>query len=391
MVSNLGNTPGNTNLSLEAVSNIDRVRGADPIILIEFLQGGYLISRRFHAVWVRSLLVISATLLVAVPLLWYTWSQEQRVEVQIRAAINRGLVFLAERQRETGEFPTYFWFGNNQAEKKYVGTPFTASQLLHSLKFVDGGEVGHRIRERTIAYLLSQREPPGVWRYYGKEKAHLLSPDVDDTAQAWAALFEHGLAVNPEALEILKVSRTEAGLFNTWIGDPAEWIGIDSRDVDLVVNLNVLFLFALVGQVPPEVCQYIVMHTTSKAYHRGTVYYPSPLAYAYFLSRASADGGAACLSEAIPEVRSYVLAHQRPDGGWGDDLETALGVLTLLNTGGRGRAVQRGINALLARQGPDGGWALAPLYKGAVQLVYYGSRSLTTGFCLEALGKYLRT
>jgi len=242
-------------------------------------------------------------------------------------------------------------------------------------------------------------EPPGVWRYYGRDDGYYaqvyaqfhhpkLPPDVDDTAQAWAALSENGVAVAPEALLVLKKNRTDAGLFKTWIAAPDEisWMDSHEREVDLAVNLNAFFLFARLGQPLPEVCEHIIASTQARVFHRGTVWYPSPFAFTSFLSRAYADGRAMGLHEAIAAVRAYVLEHQQPDGGWGDDIQTVLAVLTLFILGERGNAMQRGIRAVLARQQSDGGWAMAPLYRGAV--LYYGSRMLTTGLCLEALGKY---
>lgn len=351
------------------------------------------------ALW-SSLLVGLALLIIATSFLPYARHHDLDLGGQVRAASAAGLAFLAKSQLETGELPTYAWRMGEETKASYVRTPFTVSQILHALAFVDGGEVGRHLRERAIAFLVAHREAPGLWRYYGSDDGYYaqvyaqfshpkLPPDVDDTAQAWAALSEHGIAVTPEALEILKANRTTAGLFNTWIGTPKElrWMDGKEREVDAVVNLNGLFLFARAGQPLPEVCRYAVTVTRTKAFHRGTVWYPSPLAYTYVLSRAYADGRAVCLNEAISEIRSYVLAHQQPDGRWGNDLETALGILTLLNTGERGEGLHRGVRALLAHQGSDGGWDLAPLYKGAV--LYYGSRQLTTGFCLEALGKYL--
>jgi len=341
-----------------------------------------------------------ALLLATASFRWYSRHQDQQLKAQVEAGLAGGLVFLEKSQSETGELPTYAWLAGEETKAKSIRTPFTASQILHSLTFVDGGEVGRRLRERAVAFLLAHREAPGVWRYYGKDDGYYarvyaqfghpkLPPDVDDTAQAWAALSRHGIAVSPEALEILKAHRTRAGLFNTWIGTQKElsWMDGKEREVDAVVNLNALFAFARAGQRLPEVCRYAVTVTRAKAFHQGTVWYPSPLAYTYFLSRAYADGGSVCLNEAIPEIRSFVLGHQQPDGTWGNDLETALGILTLLNIGERGEGPRQGVQALLAQQGPDGGWAQAPLYKGAV--LHYGSRPLTTGFCLEALGKYL--
>jgi hypothetical protein len=352
---------------------------------------------------VRHVLAPAAALLLALsllapPVLAGTPPPDVRLKHEARSAHARGLVLLAKSQLDSGEFPTYAWSVALGTDKKWsVRSVFTVTQLLHSLRFGEDAAAARPIIDRAIVFLLSQREPPGVWRYFGKDwevkPGVLLSPDVDDTATAWAALVEHGYPADPAALTVLRASRTDGGLFTTWVGDPASWTGIDSRATDMVVNVNALFLFALVGEPVPDVCRQAVSHANTNTFLRGTPWYPSPLAYAYFLTRAFADGKASCLADAIPRVRAYVIGRQQGDGGWGDDLETALGALTLLNVGHRGPALTRGIAAILARQGSDGGWALAPHYTTvkppSEPVVLFGSRFLTTGFSLEALGKYL--
>jgi hypothetical protein len=329
-----------------------------------------------------------AVVAVASILAWVSTPLHEGLRRRAAAAYARGLDFLAASQGKDGEFPTYYWSMDDPTKMHAVTTVFTASQILYALGWGDLGETGHRVTDRAIRYLLAQKEPPGIWRYYGKDGAHLLSPDVDDTSVAWAALMLRGHAVAPEVLALLQASRNGAGLFNTWIGDPATWVGIDSRDIDPVVNLNALLLFSLAGRTVDEVCREAVADAGAGTFQRRSVYYPSPLAFTYALSRAYADGGASCLASAIPRVQMTALTAQRADGGFGNDLETALGVLTLLNSGYRGEAIERGIDAMVARQAPDGGWAIAPAYRAAVLPVSYGSRSLTTAVCLEALGKY---
>lgn len=338
-----------------------------------------------HSIVLAALVLLSLSALAA----WAGKAPRADLGRRATAAHARGLEFLAATQRADGELPTYHWFTDRPPKLDYVATPFTVSQVLYSLRFGPRTPAGRRVAERGVAYLLAQREPPGVWRYYGKAGAHLLSPDVDDTALAWAALLPHGHRPEPAALDALRASRTPAGLFTTWIGDRSTWIGVDSTEPDLVVNLNALLLFAMVGQPVDEVCRQAVAHVKDGTFTRGSIYYPSPLAYSYAITRAWADAGAACLGEAIPAVRASALAGQRADGGWGDDLDSALGAITLLNSGYRAEALERAVAALLARQDADGGWKLAAAYRGAQLPVNYGSRAITTALALEALAKYL--
>jgi hypothetical protein len=96
-----------------------------------------------------------------------------------------------------------------------VRSVFTAAQLLHSLRPSTSARA-LLIREHAVDFVLDHREPPGVWRYFGKDAllafGVLLSPDVDDTATAWAGLWQQERAVDPPAPAALRNSRTEAGL-----------------------------------------------------------------------------------------------------------------------------------------------------------------------------------
>jgi hypothetical protein len=326
-------------------------------------------------------------------------SSEPALRAEAAAVAARGLRALAGVQLETGEFPTYAWSVALGVDRKWpVRSIFTVAQVLHSLGFAGERGVPSGLVDRAQAFLRAHEEPPGVWRYFGRDHEVApgvrLSPDVDDMTTVWAAFVRRGRPMNADALALLRASKTEDGLFTTWVGDPATWTGIDSTQTDMVVNLNALFLLGLLGDSDPAVCARLRDVTRTGVFTRGTPWYPSPFAYAYFLSRAYADGRVRCLAESAADIRAWVLARQQADGGWGDDLETALGALALLNTGYRGDALPRAIAAIVARQGANGLWALAPHYttvKPATEpAVYFGSSALTTAFCLEALGKFLQ-
>jgi hypothetical protein len=332
----------------------------------------------------------AATVLAATFLLFIGAPSFGHIRPRCEEAIARGLAFLAANQQETGGFSTYRWTTDPSQRRKQIDTNFTVSQVLYSITFCDDTSISRRLKKRAASYLIADREPPGVWRFYGKAATHRISPDVDCTAMAWAALARSGYSIPATALKTIHGNRNEAGLFNTWIGNPSTWVGIDSRDIDAVVNLNALLFFGLAHENAAEVCNYAVAQAQSDQFRRGSVYYSSPLAFTHAFSRAYADGGARCLEDAVSKIRDATLSVQQSDGGWGDDLETAFGALTLLNSGFRGEALERGIDVMLSRQKSDGGWALTPAYRAAVSHLRYGSRSFTTAVCLEALAKYLK-
>ena len=308
--------------------------------------------------------------------------------VQCAFAIQNGLDFVASSQTPTGGFITDCWHVDAPEQKTPVDAVFTASQILYSLSFCKDSASARGTEERAAKYLAMQRESPGVWHYYGTGTDIKISPDVDDTSVAWAALQRLEVSVPPAALEAIRGSRNENGLFTTWIGPPSGWVNTDSRDIDTVVNINALLLFGLTHENIESVCKYVVAQVHNDNFRRGTVYYRSPLMFAHAFSRAYREGNVKCLEPAVAKIQEATLSLRNADGSWGNDLETAFGALTLLNLDYRGQELDRAIKVLLARQSADGGWALAPAYRGAVQPLNYGSRALTTAVVIEALAKY---
>ena len=315
-------------------------------------------------------------------------SSIDELRVQCAFAIQNGLDFVAASQTSTGGFVTDCWHVDAPQQITPVDAVFTASQVLYSLSFCRDSTSARGTEERAAGYLAAQREAPGVWHYYGAATPLKISADVDDSSVAWAALQRLGVPIPPAALDAIRASRNENGLFTTWVGPPSSWVNIDSRDIDTVVNINGLLLFGLVHENIEPVCKYVVGQIENDNFRRGTVYYRSPLMFAHAFSRAYREANVKCLESSVGKLRDMVLSMQNPDGSWGNDLETAFGALTLLNLDYHGDALDRAIKALLTRQSADGGWALAPAYRGAVQPLNYGARALTTAVVLEVLAKY---
>ncbi len=62
-------------------------------------------------------------------------------------------------------------------------------------------------------------------------------------------------------------------------------------------------------------------------------------------------------SPLYPKLLRSLLAEQNADGGWGDPLATCLAVRALLNGGGAGEAIERGMTWLADQQRDEGIWA----------------------------------
>ncbi|MEY2544613.1 MAG: hypothetical protein QOE81_2074 [Verrucomicrobiota bacterium] len=315
-------------------------------------------------------------------------SSVDELRIQAAFAIQNGLDFVAVSQTPTGGFVTDSWRVDNPKEIEPVDATFTASQILFSLSFCTDSATARGTCHRAVAYLLSQQQAHGLFPYYGKATPKAISPDVDDTSLAWAALKRSGQSIPTETLSAVRANMNDAGVLNTWIGDRSTLVAVDTGELDAVVNSNALLMFGSVGETIDSVCKFVLAQAASEQFRNSSPYYESPIAFTYAFSRAYADGGARCLSEEAAKIRAATLSLQKSDGGWGDDLETAEGVITLLNLGYRGEALDRGVRAILARQSAEGSWALTTVYRGIGVPMRYGARCITTAACIEALTKY---
>jgi hypothetical protein len=85
-------------------------------------------------------------------------------------------------------------------------------------------------------------------------------------------------------------------------------------------------------------------------------------------------------------LQDYLLAPYRNSKSWNNTTETSLTLLCLMLTGYDGPEFGTGIEKLEESQEPDGSWAPNAIYSEGNAL--YGSRELTTAWCLEVLFRY---
>jgi len=82
-------------------------------------------------------------------------------------------------------------------------------------------------------------------------------------------------------------------------------------------------------------------------------------------------------------LHDYLLRRSRKTGTWNNPTETALTLLCLISTGYQGPELSPAVEKLIRSQEPDGSWPPNSLYEQAN--LFYGSRELTTAWCLLAL------
>jgi len=85
-------------------------------------------------------------------------------------------------------------------------------------------------------------------------------------------------------------------------------------------------------------------------------------------------------------LHDYLLGRSRKAGTWNNPTETALTLLCLLSTGYQGPELSPAAEKLVRSQEPDGSWPPNSLYEESN--LFYGSRELTTAWCLLALFLY---
>lgn len=308
----------------------------------------------------------------------------------VDTAIGKAISFLKESQLPSGEFQTYVSLSHDMADKIYLPQVFSSAIVLHSLSFVESDSEINEMRNKTAVYILANKEEPGVWRFYGKYSS--MPPDLDDTSVAFASLKETGISVEESGLEYALNYRNQEGLFYTWMNEE-KWMNesdpfyllYKNNDIDPVVNANMLYGLSLAGEQAPEVSDYLNSYIENNSFTEATMYYHIPYIQLYTFSRAYADGHAKDLELSMPVIRNYLLNTQRPDGSWGNEINTSMAAISLMNSGYKGKALDRAITYILNTQRSDGSW---PEIGVQSLTFYYGSEEFTTAFSLEALSKY---
>jgi hypothetical protein len=304
-----------------------------------------------------------------------------------QTALSRALDFLCRQQLDDGELRTYIAANPALAgECSFDSSPFVTAIAVDSLGFVADPRAT-AIRRRAVEFLRREGEAPGIWRYWTSRSGKAIAPDVDDTALISHVLRQPAAGAHRfDNQDLLLANRNGQGLFYTWLKGYGE-----KNDVDSVVNANVL-LYLGERDGTRAVCEYLEDIVRDGGGVRSYWYYLSDLALYHAISRAFFHGVSRLEALRAP-IRDRLLADQRQDGGFGDELATALAICTLLNFGdGQGPAAGRAAGHLLTAQRADGAWRRIAYYCGpeppAPHSRWFGSEELTTVLSIEALARH---
>ncbi len=306
----------------------------------------------------------------------------------LNTSIKKGIDFLSNAQTEWGEFATYMWNKKNKEFPEYVSSVFITTFVVHSLNFVEQSSIIKDMKFKAIQFLQKNMEGVGTWRFFCKGSK--IAPDLDDTCCILAILKQNNVNVDIKLLDFfLKFRKHKDKLFYTWIGIPNR-----ENDVSPIVNANVLWFYSLMNRTKkiPEVIDYLNKKSNllrKKPFK--SMWYCSSSAFCYMVTRVYAEGNIVKLRNSNKSIQQFLCSTQKSDGSWGNELETALSTVSLLNIGYFGSKVDKAVQFLLSKQDSvEGSWPIAPFCKGPEKGVkyFFGSEELTTAICLEALAKY---
>lgn len=326
---------------------------------------------------------------------------------RVEEAVRRALAYLAAAQLDHGEWPVLQSPEPTlQREATLDSTPFATALILHGLRSVDPAEARTAI-EKGCAFLLAEMRGEGLWTYWSSYNPAFQEapPDIDDISCISYVLRHYGHTF-ASAREIILDHRNEEGLFYTWLlpraeSSPrlkaaleAEWhpslaqvmASMSLRDVvDTAVNANALLFL---GESDPRTHasrDAVVRRVLAGTEVDGGDYYLGPVIIWYFVARAFANG-----VRGFGAVRDHVIARVPDELSDPTPQTLALAICTLFDFDG---AVEEPwIESLLDSQADDGSWPRETAYiygdRESGSAYFYGSESLTTGFCLEALARY---
>lgn len=336
--------------------------------------------------------------------------------VRHQTAIDKGLYFLRRRQLPSGEFETLVGpdpdlMTECQPDPSLFATMHVATSLLE----VDHGDAEAMV-SRAAEFLTSEMLPGGLWRFW--TASHLgspgIPPDTDDTACITHLLRRLGIDV-PDNRGCLLANRDRNLLLRTWILPrpghalrPRSWpmlrhahrnrdrIALFFRSgpepppadgVDAVVNANALLLFGDQAASTPIVTWLSTIVDDGTAV-KADRWYQSDLALFYAIARG-VEQGVTSLAAIADRVRALA---ERIEVRSLSSLETALLLSVLAALGASRPRIDAAAEAIIAAQRHDGSWpARVFYYSGFGRHLSWGSAELTTGFCVEALSRAIRT
>jgi len=294
----------------------------------------------------------------------------------LESAKEAALAWISTRQTRAGGYDVLVSTDPKLSSAMEVRCVFETATVARLLQPWASREDIAKTLRRCQDFLRSEREPSGLWRYFGR--GSVIAADVDDTACCL-------LALPPDSSESGILARI---LFNREADGPVRTWFLDRGDdppyrngVDPAVNANLYMLLRQRGVDAPAILGFLQEYLFQRQFLNGTTYYASPFYFLYAFSRVADH----LRPEVVKRIASEVLdlLTSRREAGV---LEIAQACSALASCGAPSTVLRPLLQRILAAQLSDGGWSPEPLAWAMNRArYYYGSRAVTTAFCLEAL------
>lgn len=336
-------------------------------------------------------------------------------DLALDKAIKNGVLYLYDHQHPNGEFCCYISPDEDMKLAYADSSVFSTSLISNCILDLRTISEVNEILDKASGFLLYQMMRGGVWNNFTilNPLFPLCPPDVDNTACA-AVVLKKLNKDYPNHLPLLLANRNKNGLFYTWftfrpkfnriknywllslreikhpVGSFLFWTKTEASryDVDAAVNANALYYLGL-NEHTDVIVDYMLEVIAQNKEDNCDLWYRNSFTIYYFFSR-NYNAGIKRLAPAAKSIILRILETVRPENAFGKSiLDTAFGIISLINCGHKSDVIGKAVNYLLSQQDRSGCWPrCAVYYGGPKKLQTYGSEEMTTGFCLEALALY---
>ncbi len=311
-----------------------------------------------------------------------------------RQGIRRGLAFLETTIDENGAWHCIrFNVADPNIPRHFERPAFISALCVLALESC-GEASAKAMCAATRPYLANTMEYPGLWRYYRH-----LPQDLDSTTLCSLVLASdpaHPWIMLGRNVPQILANRDGEGRFMTWVmaEDEPDVVSTFRIEADPVVNANVI---AYLGDHPEtrDAREWLEALVTLGSLDGSSKWYPDTVSICYAIARAVVRARPA-LDQLRPVLADRILSLRDGKGEFGHILQTAQAVSALYNVGGLDRIdAKREVDRFMSWQREDGSWPeiLAfgdqSLQWGVVGQIGHGSESLTSAFCIEALGRLI--
>ena len=285
-------------------------------------------------------------------LIFITFLSLAQAQIPVSELMEKQIQELEKSQHANGAFyPVNCLDKKMKLKCKSDRSLFFSGLIAESLSSVESSQA-IVVHQKVVNYLEAQyQDQAGLLRYFEKEDSHykLVKPDMDDNSVVYSALlhnrgsdkkgiqkkyqelFEAGLIKTDIKRKNSKEVLKDAAYFATWLPPKKPFFD----DIDLVVNANSLYGFAIFNGVAKEkmnlkpVCETVNTLidwsaqddfkdlTSSRSWvlrkkSNYSQWYPSKYAVMYSLVRAHlAMGEGSCLKNSYQKIRKHLLTQDK--------------------------------------------------------------------------------